>query len=35
MEGSYRFVTEAGEPFDVPIARFVLDAGQHGTRVLH
>ena len=34
-EGSYRFVTEAGEPFDVPIARFVLDAGQHGTRVLH
>ncbi|MGP1629144.1 MAG: Co2+/Mg2+ efflux protein ApaG [Giesbergeria sp.] len=36
MQGSYRFVTESGEPFDVPIARFVLDATQNGTaRVLH
>lgn len=36
MQGSYRFVTEAGEPFDVPIARFVLDAAHGGgNRVLH
>lgn len=36
MQGSYRFVTEAGEPFDVPIARFELDAAQAGAaRVLH
>ena len=36
MRGSYRFVTEEGEPFDVPIARFLLDAAQGGTgRVLH
>jgi ApaG protein len=36
MEGSYRFVTEAGEPFDVPIARFMLDAAHSGAaRVLH
>ncbi len=36
MEGSYRFVTEAGEPFDVPIARFVLDAAQGAAaRLLH
>jgi ApaG protein len=36
MEGSYRFVKEDGEPFEVPIARFMLDAtGQTGGRVLH
>lgn len=36
MEGSYRFVKEDGEPFEVPIPRFVLDAtGQTGGRVLH
>jgi ApaG protein len=36
MEGSYRFVREDGESFDVPIARFTLDAtGQPGGRVLH
>jgi ApaG protein len=34
MEGSYRFVTTAGDLFDVPIARFVLDA-TGGGRVLH
>ena len=36
MEGYYRFVTEAGEPFDVPIPRFVMHAAQgSGHRVLH
>ena len=36
MEGTYFFVKEDGEPFEVPIARFVLDAtGQTGGRVLH
>lgn len=38
MEGSFRFVTEAGEPFDVPVPRFFLDAsGAEGSsaRVLH
>jgi ApaG protein len=36
MEGSYRFVREDGEPFEVPIARFTLDAtGQAGGRLLH
>lgn len=36
MEGSYRFVTEEGECFDVPVARFVMDAAQGGAdRVLH
>jgi len=36
MEGSYRFVTEEGDPFDIPIPRFVLDAAQGGAlRVLH
>lgn len=36
MQGHYRFVTETGEPFDVPIARFVLDASQGpAQRVLH
>lgn len=36
MEGHYRFVTEAGEPFDVPIPRFVMHAAQGGgPRVLH
>jgi ApaG protein len=36
MEGSYRFVTEEGQPFDVQIAAFVLDAtGQSGPRTLH
>ncbi len=36
MQGSYRFVDEAGEPFDVPIARFALDAAQGSSgRVLH
>ena len=34
MEGHYRFVTTAGEPFDVPITRFVLDA-TGGGKVLH
>ena len=32
MEGSYRFVLEDGESFDVPIPRFTLDATG---RVLH
>ena len=32
MEGSYRFVREDGEAFDVPIPRFTLDATG---RVLH
>ena len=36
MEGSYRFVTEVGEAFDVPIPRFVMHAAQGGGhRVLH
>jgi ApaG protein len=36
MEGSYRFVTGEGQPFDVPIPRFVLDAtGDAGSRTLH
>jgi ApaG protein len=36
MEGRYFFVKEDGEPFEVPIPRFVLDAtGQTGGRVLH
>jgi len=36
MEGHYRFVTEEGEPFDVPIARFTLDAtGHSGSRLMH
>lgn len=36
MEGSYRFVKEDGEAFEVPIPRFLLDAtGQTGGRVLH
>jgi ApaG protein len=36
MEGTYFFVKEDGEPFEVPIPRFVLDAtGQTGGRVLH
>ncbi|MCB1979527.1 MAG: Co2+/Mg2+ efflux protein ApaG [Burkholderiaceae bacterium] len=36
MQGSYRFVTEAGEFFDVAIPRFVLHAAQDGgQRVLH
>lgn len=36
MEGSYRFVREDGEPFEVPITRFALDAtGQSGGRLLH
>ena len=36
MEGSYRFVREDGESFDVPIPRFVLDASGHGhPRTLH
>jgi len=36
MEGSYRFVREDGEAFDVPIPRFVLDAtGQGSPRTLH
>lgn len=36
MEGSYRFVTGEGQPFDVPIPRFVLDAtGDAGGRTLH
>ena len=36
MEGSYRFVTEEGDVFEVPIPRFVLDAtGQGGPRTLH
>ena len=36
MEGTYRFVREDGEAFEVPIPRFVLDAtGQPGDRTLH
>ena len=36
MEGTYFFVKEDGERFEVPIPRFVLDAtGQTGGRVLH
>ena len=36
MEGRYFFVKEDGEPFEVAIPRFVLDAtGQTGGRVLH
>ncbi len=36
MEGSYRFVREDGEAFDVEIGRFSLDAtGQGGERILH
>ncbi len=36
MEGRYFFVKEDGEPFEVTIPRFVLDAtGQAGGRVLH
>jgi ApaG protein len=36
MEGSYRFVREDGEAFEVPIPRFVLDASGHGhPRTLH
>jgi ApaG protein len=36
MEGTYFFVKEDGEPFEVPIPRFMLDAtGQSGGRVLH
>ena len=36
MEGSYRFVREDGESFDVVIERFMLDAtGQGGQRLLH
>lgn len=36
MEGSYRFVREDGESFEVPIPRFVLDASGHGhPRTLH
>ena len=36
MEGSYRFVREDGDSFDVPIPRFVLDASGHaGRRTLH
>ncbi len=36
MEGTYFFVKEDGEPFEVPIPRFMLDAtGQTGGRVLH
>ena len=34
MEGSYRFVTTEGDFFDVPIARFVLDATGGGP-ILH
>lgn len=33
MQGHYRFVTEEGDPFDVPIARFELDATGHGRTV--
>jgi len=33
MEGHYRFVSTEGEPFDVPIARFELDATGHGRTV--
>jgi ApaG protein len=38
MHGSYFFVTETGDRFDVPIPMFVLDAGDGETpapRVLH
>ncbi len=36
MEGSYRFVREDGEAFDVSIDRFTLDAtGEGGERLLH
>jgi len=36
MEGSYRFVLEDGEAFEVPIPRFELDATGHGhSRTLH
>ncbi|MEW6466513.1 Co2+/Mg2+ efflux protein ApaG [Tibeticola sp.] len=36
MRGRYRFVTDEGEPFDVPIAPFTLDATGHlGPRTLH
>ena len=36
MDGTYFFVKEDGEPFEVPIPRFMLDAtGQTGGRVLH
>jgi ApaG protein len=36
MEGTYFFVKEDGEPFEVPIPRFMLDAtGETGGRVLH
>lgn len=36
MRGHYRFVTEEGEPFDVPIAPFTLDAtGEIGPRTVH
>jgi len=36
MEGTYFFVKEDGERFEVPIPRFMLDAtGQTGGRVLH
>jgi ApaG protein len=38
MHGSYFFVTERGERFDVPIPMFVLEADAGGvpvSRVLH
>ena len=36
MQGFYRFVTEEGEPFDVPVPRFDMHAEQGGShRVLH
>jgi ApaG protein len=36
MEGTYRFVRENGDAFEVPIPRFLLDAtGQTGGRTLH
>lgn len=36
MEGSYQFVNDAGQAFDVSIPRFVLDAtGRPGNHSLH
>lgn len=36
MQGTFHFVTEEGTPFEVPVARFYLDASDAaGARVLH
>ncbi len=38
MHGSYFFVSEAGDRFDVPVPMFLLEADAHGapaSRVLH